>query len=758
MVKKYKPKPSDTSKVNLSEEVLKLTEELSRNTHKLWANQRINDGWTWGEKRDDEKKQHPCLVPYEELPESEKEYDRTTAMEAIKYIITSGFEIVQKKVETPAELKKRKDGKNIDEIIASFHEISIDNIYGFVSLWQELTDETKSTQPEVYRIVGKKFIELGEPLIAYDILSEGELYFPDDIRIKQLIALTMARSGLIMRALKILKKLHNDGSNDEETLGLLARVHKDLWSNETDESKKTEYLDIACRLYYDAFVDTGGSWTGINAATMKLMRDEVELSHEIAQLVKKDCLDSLEKQGESSYSHWTYATLGEASLILEEYSEAFDWYSKAIEVANRRYGDIKSMRRNARLILNKQNCPGIWNNKIEKCLTIPPVIVFLGGNTNFNCIVGNTHEKSSEEILFNAITEKLKSYGPSIGFSSTYCHVDIIFLEAMDRLKRSTQVVLPYDRDILESDFRLTNQKRHWDKRLEEIINSASNVVVASDVKPDDGNLLAQYVFLLLHGFAEISAKQLETELIPLIVYDEKLDGEQKQIGKIIELLKKYGYSIEVMELKDHIDSKSVLRINKQDDSKSIEKLYSSEMFSTRIMSVLFADAVNFSKLSEKEFPLFVEHFLGMVGRLLDKTEYVLVVRKTWGDGIYLVFSGVQDAGNFALELNAAVTDINWEDYGLPKELSLRIGLHSGPAYSYENPVTHRLDFIGTHICRAARIEPITPPSMVYASQEFAALASAQQIKDFDCEYVGRILLAKKYGTFPTYHVISKKT
>ena len=91
--KTYIPKPIDTSDIELSEELLELTEEMAKNVHDVWSAGRIAQGWTWGPKRDDEKKENPCLVPYEELPESEKEYDRNTSIETLKVILSLGFTI-----------------------------------------------------------------------------------------------------------------------------------------------------------------------------------------------------------------------------------------------------------------------------------------------------------------------------------------------------------------------------------------------------------------------------------------------------------------------------------------------------------------------------------------------------------------------------------------------------------------------------------------------------------------------------------------
>ncbi len=92
---KYIPQPIDTSDVNLPTELEELVEEMSKNVHEVWAETRINQGWTYGEQRDDELKTHPSLVPYEQLPESEKEYDRNTSIGTIKLILKLGFKIIR---------------------------------------------------------------------------------------------------------------------------------------------------------------------------------------------------------------------------------------------------------------------------------------------------------------------------------------------------------------------------------------------------------------------------------------------------------------------------------------------------------------------------------------------------------------------------------------------------------------------------------------------------------------------------------------
>lgn len=89
----YKPNPIDTSNVVVSDDLMELTEKIAENVHEVWAEGRIREGWTYGPVRDDAKKETPCLVPYKDLPENEKDYDRNTAMATIRLILKLGYNV-----------------------------------------------------------------------------------------------------------------------------------------------------------------------------------------------------------------------------------------------------------------------------------------------------------------------------------------------------------------------------------------------------------------------------------------------------------------------------------------------------------------------------------------------------------------------------------------------------------------------------------------------------------------------------------------
>lgn len=101
-MKKYIPNPVYTEDVKLPRELESLKEDIARNVHEVWAKHRLEQGWKYGEERDEVLKEHPSLVPYDELSEEEKNYDRNTAFETLKLIHKLGFQIIVK----PNKVKK----------------------------------------------------------------------------------------------------------------------------------------------------------------------------------------------------------------------------------------------------------------------------------------------------------------------------------------------------------------------------------------------------------------------------------------------------------------------------------------------------------------------------------------------------------------------------------------------------------------------------------------------------------------------------
>lgn len=746
---RFKPSAIDTSSVTLTDEVQALVEQLAENTHNVWARQRLLDGWTYGPKRDDVGKKHPCLIAYDQLPEGEKDYDRHTAIETLKVALKLGYQLVH------SEDAPRKPGISVPTITPSQFVDQIESLKlaSLLALWHSRSSEEWANSPEIYRRLGQRVLKLGEPLLAYDVLTEGLKCSPADVRLQQLLALALARSGATLRANTLLMRLREQGHYDEETLGILARTHKDLWANAVAPAERKRQLRLAHKFYAESYKLNRGYYAGINAATLSLQLGNQDQASELAREVREATLRELEglpKDDPNRY--WPLATLGEAALILRRWSEAEERYAQAAELGRGHFVELSSTRRNARLILDHL---GRDRSSIEQCLRIPRVAVFTGHMIDRPDRKTPRFPSQLEPAVRDQISKELKRLDVGIGFASAASGSDILFLETLLELGGEAHIVLPYGQDQFVEDSVEIVSGDGWRDRFQRVLTQAVEIITASDEKLTEDRTSYEFANLLLTGLAGIKAQQLETELIPQAVWDRKEGDGPGGTASMIRHWQNMGLEVGLIDLAQILEKHRPQLTGIPTDISSVKRQSRTPptKLTTRMMAMLFADALNFSKLTEAQIPKFVEHFLGAIARLISTSSYAPVVKNTWGDGLYFVFSSVRDAGQFSLDLCDLIVVTDWTKKGLPKDLNLRIALHAGPVYSCIDPVLGQPTFTGTHVSRAARIEPITPPGQVYASQPFAALAAAQDVAEFSCDYVGQTPLAKGYGTFPTYHV-----
>jgi len=732
----YKPEPIPTASVRLGDDLFALAEVLAKNAHDRWAEQRLAEGWRYGRARSDERKEHPCLVPYESLPESEKTFDRTMALESLRVLVALGY-VLQPPAGDRRANPAGEDRPDSDAAILL-------RPAGLAALWGG--SELSTSGYEVYQQVGERALQLGKPLLACDVLEEAIKLRPGDSRLRRLHALALLRGGATERANSILSQLDREGAADEETLGLLARTHKDLGLRSADRAARMSELSRAFEAYARAYRVTRGHWTGVNAATLAAVTGRRDIAATIAREVRQDCLERLKRHALGDDRYWILATLGETALILGDWSEAEEWYTRAAEAGADRLGDLSSTRRNARLLLDELDGD---RTRIERCLQLPRVIVFTGHMIDAPGRRPARFPSELEDRIRRAIRMRVDELDGALGFAAGACGGDILFLESIVEVGGEISMVLPYGRDRFVADS--VDVVAGWKARFDGLLERAVQVVVASPERLEDASASYDYASRLLLGLASIRAEQLDTELVPLALWDGK-PGLPGGTASVVEEWRRRGHNVQIINVGELVHETGTEFETRDADVPS--PTYRPEAIDApRIMAVLFADAVQFSKLAESQIPRFVEHFLGPIGKLADEAESPPVARNTWGDGLYLVFAGVREAGDFALRLSELVNRTDWASKGLPRGLNLRVALHAGPIYACRDPITGQINYIGSHVSRGARIEPITPAGHVYASQAFAALSAAARAREFVCEYAGQTIWAKGYGTFPTYHV-----
>ena len=585
------------------------------------------------------------------------------------------------------------------------------------------------------------------------MLAEGVREFPTHVRMRQLLALSLARAGASRSANALLHELAEEGHADEETLGLLARTHKDLWAESTDPAERRRHLELARRHYGEAHRLSGGYWSGINAATMALLLDDRTEASALARRVDAQCRALREADPDRPDLYYVLATLGEAALLEREWSAAEDWYHQAAAVGRERFGDLASTRRNARLILEHLGADDAF---VRASLPVPHVVVCSGHLIDRP---GRTPPRFPPEIeadVRRVILEYLRQGTVGLGYASAGCGSDILFLESLAELQIPSHVVLPYNREQFVEDSVDYVPGASWRGRYETALARATEVIVASEQRMVGGDASFEYGLRMLDGVAALRADELDTELRCLAVWDGGPSDGRGGTESSVAHWRRRGRQVEVIDLarllREHGPS-SVSASTPGSCATTGPAAPEPARFEPQIVGLLFADAKGFSTLTEEALPRFVEHFLGAIAGEIQGLPSPPLLRNTWGDGLYLVFATVRDAGVFALRLSDVIRTTDWRAKGFDRPLQLRIGLHAGPAYACLDPVTGRTNYIGTNVSRAARIEPITPPGEVYASRAFAALARADGVREFTCSYVGQTPLAKGYGAYPTYVV-----
>jgi class 3 adenylate cyclase/tetratricopeptide (TPR) repeat protein len=600
-----------------------------------------------------------------------------------------------------------------------------------------------------------QLLSQGAPLPAYDTLAAGLVEFPGDPGLRRLLALALARSGASAQANQILASLVDDGHLDEETVGMFARTFKDLWGAANDANQARQYLEKALHWYSEAHRLSGGYWSGINAATMALLLDDRERATSLARHVTEACLERRSSAPDAADAYWTVATLGEAALILGDRNAAATWYREATANHAHGLGDVVSTRRNARLILRHQRADAA---EIEACFRIPRVAVFAGHLIDRPGRPVPRFPEELQEHVRAALLEILQRRDVAVGYSSAGNGGDILFLECLDTLGADSHIVLPYNRDQFLGDSVAVVPGSTWEARFGAALKRATHVITASEQRMPGNAMSYEYGFRLLDGTAALRAEQLDTELVCIAVWDGGTGDGPGGTRTAVDHWRRAGRQIEIVDL-SAIAAKAAITSPSRSAAISAppQANRDSQTFDAQVVGLLFADVAGFSKLAEEQIPTFIERYMGEIGRVLAAFPDQPILANTWGDGLYLVFESVPQAGAFALRLSETMRGIDWTTHDLPATLGIRIAIHAGPAYSVTDPVTGRPNYLGAHVSFAARIEPVTPTGVVYGSGAFAALAKSADVQEFAWAYVGPTPLAKGAGTTPMY-VIQRRS
>jgi len=465
-----------------------------------------------------------------------------------------------------------------------------------------------------------------------------------------------------------------------------------------------------------------------------------------------------------------WATIAEAYLNQGQLHEAEKWYRQAATEARGRVGHLNSSRKQLRFLLA---AVGEDPALVDEWLPIPNVAVFTGHRMDEAGRDQPRFPASLETNVKQAITEwLLKNNVRSCVCSAAQGSV-ILFLEALQAIKGSdTRIILPFpEADFVKASVK-NGDNETWAPRFQKVLAAASRVMIASTELIGRDGFSFDYANRIIVAQGRLLAEELQASLFGLAVWDHQPSQAIGSTAHAIEHWQEQDFKSYAIDIRNAslqtttIPTRQASSVEQVNPSASNKNNVKSSPRETPFMSMLFADAVGFSKLTDGEVELFVTHFLGKVAKIIAKiapeqsidpkvwSTTAIGVRETWGDGLYFAFKEIRTAGCFALDLCDAVRETKWVDeFGFSTNLQIRIAIHAGPVHLGVDPITGLPKCTGTHVSRAARLEPKTPANSVYASDAFASLAAAERVTEFKCDFVKLLDWAKHYGTYPTYVV-----
>jgi class 3 adenylate cyclase/tetratricopeptide (TPR) repeat protein len=615
-----------------------------------------------------------------------------------------------------------------------------------LKIWEAMTSRAS---PEKLLPLAEQALKQGEILLAQEILRKAREHFssitersasPLQLEIEERYLLCLASLGNSRVVASRVDALLREGVATENLYGLAARCCKDLYHQTGD----IRHLEEAFKQYHEGFLNLSKKsyYLGVNAASCAAVLQKSELSDHLARNVL-----GLVPMG-SDMAPWEWATRGECHLVLHEIAEARKAYSKAATLAHDDLMTRASMRKQARWLLGHL---GLGKDEFDGCFNIGPLLVFAGHLPDLSERSEIRFPAASQEVVRRAMNDLLDRLKPGMAYLSAAAGADLLMLDCLQQRKIPYHLVLPCP----PKDFcalSVSPYGREWLEPFEVALSHAESFRQSSHREAPLTGMAWIFASQCLSGFALLHAKSSALDLVPVVVWNNE-DGVAGGTGSFVRFWRGRGCALQqIHPLSGEQSTLDPQAVPPADEGEQTTPEPGGGIGQV-IRAMVFADVKGYTSLGDRQVPPFISNFMGLVAEALESGASAPLSVNTWGDAVYVVFDTPAHAGNFSVELMQKIGRMDWEKEGLPRDITFRISCHAGPVFEATDPVTRRKSFYGTHVSQTARIEPITPPGMIYASEEFAALAMMDPEARFSAEYIGHLPLAKGFGNLRIYHL-----
>ncbi len=674
-------------------------------------------------------------------------------------------------------------------------------------------DPPPSEADWIHQIEGQ--IEEGQCFLAYDRAGQARRAYPDSRRLRLLAILALMRSGGVLEARKLLcampdalealepiahqiladlrqhlppllteaqdppgehslawvlelathlKQLGErtpvGTTEDLGTLDLCARIHAELWRHQGSP----EDLRKSRQAHLRAFQAHRQAGNGVQAARLSWLLGETELARTLARQVRAATIETPEGLGPKD-RFFARAHQAECCLLLGEPALAEDQFRRALADGQVHYAWVVEVRHRL-LSLQEVDFP------VPAALLdlLPPPVILIGGGHPLDRpgAAPPIFPPACEEAVRHAIQEHLDRLGAHIGYSSASAGTELLFVEAMLERDAEVHLILPFATEDFIRE-RVAPAGARWERRFRHALKLVASVTHATEEHYLGHDWLFRFNNQIIDGLARLRADLLGTAPHLLLVWDYAAEQGAGTAADFMDHWPDPG-RLRLIDL-DAIRARTLAATPAPaapPPAAGPTPTSGLRREPQRVLrTLLFADLVGFSKLREEELPG-LWSYLAKVQRRLDDISSPPDLVESWGDALYVVMSSARALLRHAFALQDSFIRLDPRLHGLPEHLSLRIGLHAGPVYTGQHPLTGRPIVYGSHVSRTARIEPITLPGNVYASQQFVALLTAEEGAHcaeqasrgrpcspwYACEYLGYQQLAKNYGNTPVYHLL----
>ena len=574
--------------------------------------------------------------------------------------------------------------------------------------------------------LAKAALARGDLIAAYDLAVSAIAGGDESSEVRHSQVLALARMGDTERAMERFAAYGLDRSLNPHERAVGARLLKDRALSLPKGAERQAALEAAFQAYHGVYAESGDSFPGINAATLALLAGEVVGSRAIAERLLADPAVA------DPSDYYLAVTKAEALLLLGRSDEAGSVLATEPVRASADHGARSTTARQLALVAEQIGLDPGRRQALLSPLEAPRVAHFCGHMF--------AADLDSEARLRAEIDQVLEAERIGFAFGALACGADLIFAEAALERGIELHAVLPFvEEDFIAQSVRPGGET--WVERYRACRDSAASLVVASGMEYFGDAAQYGYGSRIAMGLARLRARHLGAEPVQVAVWDgAESDGPAGTGADVVVWRSQSARTIVV-------DPGQLERGLERPPPRIASR------YDRAVAAILFTDFAGFSTLAETALPAFWDGVMRRVAEVLDAHSKDVVCRNSWGDALYAVTTSASAAARIALELQDALAAFDYASLGLDGGGGMRIGVHYGPAYRTIDHITGRTTFYGTEVSKAARIEPVTPPGAVFATEPLAAILALEAGELFACRYVGRIALAKKYGEYPMYRL-----